>query len=123
MELKEEQIKRAIKTFEGARVIVANRDFDEFQDAIITAINALSLIKKLTAENERLRRLRTIDDRYKFCNLIGDTLVYNKTLEDYNRFRADFRAYTVHEFAERLKKRFKFLHGVIDQVEKEMTEK
>ena len=52
MELTKEQIMMATKTLEGAKVMVANRDFDEFQNAIITAINALTIVKELTEENE-----------------------------------------------------------------------
>jgi hypothetical protein len=50
-----EQIIKATKVLEGAKVMVANRDFNEFQDAIITAINALALIKELLAENTGLK--------------------------------------------------------------------
>lgn len=45
MKLTKEQIVKATETLEGAKVMVANRDFDEFQNAIITAINALTIIK------------------------------------------------------------------------------
>ena len=45
-----EQIIKATKVLEGAKVMVANRDFNEFQDAIITAINALALIKEQQEE-------------------------------------------------------------------------
>lgn len=55
MEINREQVEKAIKTLEGAKVMVANRDFKEFQMAVITAINALSLIRELTEENERLK--------------------------------------------------------------------
>ena len=55
MKLNREQIEKAIKTLEGAKVMVANRDFKEFQMAVITAINALSLIRELTEENEKLK--------------------------------------------------------------------
>jgi cell division septum initiation protein DivIVA len=56
MKFTKEQIMRATETLEGAKVMVANRDFDEFQNAIITAINALTIVKELTEENERLKR-------------------------------------------------------------------
>lgn len=55
MEFNREQIVKAAATLEGAKVMVANRDFSEFQDAIITALNALALIRELAEENERLR--------------------------------------------------------------------
>ena len=55
MELTKEQIVKATETLEGAKVMVANRDFDEFQNAIITAINALTIVKELTEENEKLK--------------------------------------------------------------------
>ena len=54
MKLTKEQIVKATETLEGAKVMVANRDFDEFQNAIITAINALTIVKELTEENEKL---------------------------------------------------------------------
>ncbi len=47
MEFNREQIAMAIKILEGAEVVVFNRDFDEFQSAIITAINALTLVEEL----------------------------------------------------------------------------
>ena len=56
MELTKEQIMMATKTLEGAKVMVANRDFDEFQNAIITAINALTIVKELTEENKKLNK-------------------------------------------------------------------
>jgi FtsZ-binding cell division protein ZapB len=51
-----EQIIKATKVLEGAKVMVENRDFNEFQDAIITAINALALIKELQAQIENLKK-------------------------------------------------------------------
>jgi hypothetical protein len=51
-----EQIIKATKVLEGAKVMVVNRDFNEFQDAIITAINALALIKEIQAHNENLKK-------------------------------------------------------------------
>lgn len=53
MKLNREQINSALKTLEGAKVMVANRDFNDFQNAIITAINALSTVEKLTEETVR----------------------------------------------------------------------
>lgn len=86
-------------------------------------------IKKLTARNEKLESMRTIDDRYKFCNIIGDAYIYTKTLEDYNKLRADFRIDTVQKFAERLKKFYGNFKGAsqgyvieyhIDQIAEEL---
>ncbi len=74
MKLTKEQIMRATETLEGAKVMVANRDFDEFQNAIITAINALTLIKELTEENEKLneRLDREARCQYDLCGQIVD---------------------------------------------------
>lgn len=86
-------------------------------------------IARLKTENERLKAMRTIDERYKFCNIIGDAYIYTKTLEDYNKLRADFRIDTVRMFAERLKKFYGNFKGVshgyaieyhIDQIAEEL---
>lgn len=90
--------------------------------------DAEEYVKELIEENERLRARYTIDERYKFCNLIGDTLVYNKTLEDYNKFRANWRADTVRKMQERITVHAtngyprKVRLDVIDQISKEMVE-
>lgn len=72
MELNREQIVKATETLEGAKVMVANRDFDEFQNAIITAINALTIVKELTEENEKLneRLDREARCQYGLCGQI-----------------------------------------------------
>ena len=79
-------------------------------------------IKELTEENERLRALRTVDKEYKYCNLLYDALIYTKTLEDYNRLRAGFRADTVRKFADKLKGVFPSIAGALDYFEKELLE-
>lgn len=65
--------------------------------------NALDLINRQKAEIERLKTSRN-DDRHKFCNLIGNVLVYSSTLEDYNNFRKEIKAAAVGEFVERFRK-------------------
>lgn len=72
MKFTKEQIMRATETLEGAKVMVANRDFDEFQNAIITAINALTIVKELTEENEKLneRLDREARCQYALCGQI-----------------------------------------------------
>jgi predicted nuclease with TOPRIM domain len=54
MKYNREQIEKAAEILEGAKVMVLNRDFDDFQNAIITALNTFALIKELTEENEKL---------------------------------------------------------------------
>lgn len=72
MELNREQIVKAKEILEGAKVMVLNRDFDDFQSAIITAINALTIIKELTEENEKLheRLDREARCQYNLCEQI-----------------------------------------------------
>lgn len=113
MELKAEQITRAIKILEGARVIVANRDFDNFQDAIITAINALNQVKELTEENERL---------HASCTEL------TRKMQD--NVRAKARIDAVAEFAKRINEKLfsvptvynSHFSRMVDAVEKEMLE-
>lgn len=52
MKFNREQITKAAEILEGAKVMVLNRDFDDFQNAIITALNTFALVKELTEENE-----------------------------------------------------------------------
>ena len=54
MKYNREQIEKAAEILEGAKVMVLNRDFDDFQNAIITALNTFALVKELIEENERL---------------------------------------------------------------------
>ena len=54
MKFNGEQITKAAEILEGAKVMVLNRDFDDFQNAIITALNTFALVKELTEENEKL---------------------------------------------------------------------
>jgi predicted nuclease with TOPRIM domain len=95
MELTKEQIMRAAETLEGAKVMVANRDFDEFQNAIITAINALAIIKELTEENEKLneRLDREARCQYDLCGQIVNLC------DDVKYIKEE----TVHKMQERLK--------------------
>lgn len=119
MELKAEQITRAIKILEGARVIVANRDFDNFQDAIITAKNALNQVKELTEENERLHASCT--------ELAQECKKWQSCLEIECKYT---KADTVRKMQERLKQAVKDIpwceyppvHNCIDQIAKEMVE-
>lgn len=61
---------------------------------------ALDLINRQKAEIERLIKANNRDDlQHKYCNLIGDVLVYSKSLEDYNKFRKSFKAEAIKEFA------------------------
>jgi predicted nuclease with TOPRIM domain len=80
---------------EGAKVMVANRDFDEFQNAIITAINALAIIKELTEENEKLneRLDREARCQYDLCGQIVNLC------DDVKYIKEE----TVHKMQERLK--------------------
>lgn len=55
MKFNREQITKAAEILEGAKVMVLNRGFDDFQNAIITALNTFALVKELTEENEDLR--------------------------------------------------------------------
>jgi hypothetical protein len=122
MELNAEQIKKALEWLEWLRCNARYSDEAEIELTI-------SLIKELTEENDRLKALHTVDKEYKFCNLVGDTLIYNKTLEDYNKLRADFRADTVRKMHSMIKERCikggiypSFVESTIDQIEKEMLE-
>lgn len=54
MKYNREQIEKAAEILEGAKVMVLNRDFDDFQNAIITALNTFALVKELIEENEKL---------------------------------------------------------------------
>ena len=54
MKSNREQIGKAAEILEGAKVMVLNRDFDDFQNAIITALNTFALVKELAEENEKL---------------------------------------------------------------------
>ena len=54
MKFNREQVENAAEILEGAKVMVLNRDFDDFQNAIITALNTFALVKELTEKNEKL---------------------------------------------------------------------
>lgn len=70
MKFNREQITKAAEILEGAKVMVLNRDFDDFQNAIITALNTFELIKELIDENEYLKQQNEI------------YAILNKKLED-----------------------------------------
>ena len=128
MKLNREQIIKALECCISGDDCTLCPLCDERSCPCVLNENALSLIKELTEENERLKGLRTIDERYKFCNLIGDTLVYNKTLEDYNKFRANWRADTVRKMLDRITEHAtngfprKVRLDVVEQIGKEILE-
>lgn len=62
-------------------------------------LNADEIIK-LQAEIDRLKKF---NKEYRFCNLLGESLVFTKTLEDYNNMRKGLKAEAIKEFADRLK--------------------
>ena len=72
MKFNGEQITKAAEILEGAKVMVLNRDFDDFQNAIITALNTFALVKELTDENEKLheRLDREARCQYDLCGQI-----------------------------------------------------
>ena len=97
-----EQIIKATKVLEGAKVMVVNRYFNEFQDAIITAINALALIKE---QEERIKELEVQDterlshiQRLNECRIaaeeqarkanaeLEELRAYNGTLQKENKY-------------------------------------
>lgn len=76
---------------------------DEYNDIRVDKVllGAFNLINRLQAENERLKGLQ----KDGFFNLLGNCLVFSKTLEDYNDMRKGLKAEAYKEFAERLKER------------------
>ena len=91
--MEKEQIVKALEVLEGAKVSVMNRDFNEFQTAIITAINALSLIHE---QEKRIEELENICESY--------ALQYG-TATDKEVFLIKERADTVRKMVERLKEK------------------
>lgn len=58
-------------------------------------------IERLQTENKLLIK-NSPSTKYPNCVLVGDALVYTKTLEDYDKLLHDISAEAIKEFAERL---------------------
>lgn len=88
------------------------------------------IINSQEAEIEGLKQISPIvfGEEHKFCNLLGNTLVFSKTLKDYNDMRKGLKAEAIKEFAERLKERTATFYSAVgireeaDHLIKEMTE-
>jgi nitrate/TMAO reductase-like tetraheme cytochrome c subunit len=113
MELTKEQIVKATETLEGAKVMVANRDFDEFQNAIITAINALTIIKEHTEKTE------------EYCRECAELrVVLYEITDEVNQIKADVVRKMQELTKVNLDKYGNKLDGysIVDQTAKEMLE-
>lgn len=106
MKFNGEQITKAAEILEGAKVMVLNRDFDDFQNAIITALNTFALVKELTDENEKLheRLNREARCQYDLCGQIVNLR------DDVKYIKAD----TIRKMQERLEDRVDHTIDVFD---------
>ncbi len=90
--------------------------------------DALSLIKELTEENERLRGERAKFFEYKHGTLVRNALVLTKNKKEFDDFCKAIKADTVRKMQERILEHAsngyprKVRVDVIDQIVKEMTE-
>ena len=99
------------KGFVFANVDIKKDGVNEFKHIDLSFDEIFDLINRLQAENERLRG----HQKDGFFNLLGNCLVFSKTLEDYNDMRKGLKAEAIKEFVERLKERAdKLKHISID---------
>ena len=102
MNYTDEQIKQALKCCKG--IGCKECPFRCGTAMCIRSLMAaiLDLINRQEAEIERLQRH---NKEYRFCNLLGNVLVYSKNLKDYNNVRKGLKSEAIKEFAERLKEK------------------
>jgi hypothetical protein len=131
------QIERAAEILEGAKVMVLNRDFDDFQNAIITALNTFKLVKELAEENESWRKRSVVvlgdGDNFEVTSLAKEILGHPDPVGDPGEcgLKHNCAVDTVQKMQERLKKEldkhyspyFQVLGGeLIDRIAKEILE-
>ena len=92
---------------------------------LYTLFHIRSILERQNAEIERLKNAykqcaweRDIfSEEHKFCNLLGNTLVFSKNLKDYNDMRKGLKAEAIKEFAERLKEKSYEIYGTYEVVD------
>ncbi len=86
-----------------------------------TISHAIDLIDRLQAENERLKG----HQKDGFFNLLGNCLVFSKTLKDYNDMRKGLKAEAYKECIEKVKELFPkedwFTREALDSLLKELV--
>lgn len=71
----------------------------------IASVRAVDIVDLINRQQSEIKRLERFNKEYKFCNLLGNVLVYSKNLKDYNDMRNGLISYGATKFAERLKER------------------
>ena len=95
--------------------------------------NVVGLINRQKAEIERLKKSQTprlFGQDYRFCNLLGETLVFSKKLKHYNEMIKGLKTEAIKEFVERFENElgedvfnhYPFVLAALDNLVKEMTE-